>query len=211
MIERTNCQKVNVIAHSKGGIDIRYAISKLGIEDKIATVTMISSPNHGSKGIDFLYSVFGKWLFKFCALFINGWFKIMGDEKPDFYRATQQFRASYMENFNKEITDKPDILYQTFAGKMKSPFSDIFMCFLNFIMKFFDGANDGLVSVNSAKWGNFRGIIEGKRLFGISHPHEVDGYRTNPKIKQNPGLPAGSKTIRDFYIGLVRELKEKGL
>ncbi len=116
-----------------------------------------------------------------------------------------------MEDFNKKITDSPSVIYQSFAGKMKNPFSDIFMWLLNFVINFFDGENDGLVSVESAKWGNFRGVIEGRGFFGISHPHEVDGYRTNPKIKESENLPHGSKTIRDFYIGLVRELKEKGL
>lgn len=210
VLKETECEKVNIIAHSKGGIDVRYAISKLGLEDKIASVTMISSPNHGSKTLDKLFSIFGEWLFKFLAVFVNLWFKILGDKKPDFFRATKQFCSSYMESFNKEITDSPSILYQSFAGKMKNPFSDIFMCFMNFVMKFCDGENDGLVSVESAKWANFRGVIEGQKFLGISHAHEVDAYRTNPKIKEADGLPKNSKTIRDFYINLIAELKEKG-
>lgn len=210
VLEKAECKKVNIIAHSKGGIDVRYAISKLGLEDKIASVTMISSPNHGSKTLDKLYSIFGDWLFKFLAVFVNLWFKILGDKKPDFFKTTKQFCSSFMEGFNKEITDSPSILYQSFAGKMKNPFSDIFMCFMNFVMKFCDGENDGLVSLESAKWGNFRGVIEAQKFFGISHAHEVDAYRTNPRIKEADGLPKNSKTIRDFYINLIAELKEKG-
>ena len=210
VLKEAECEKVNIIAHSKGGIDVRYAISKLGLEDKIASVTMISSPNHGSKTLDKLFSIFGEWLFKFLAVFVNLWFKILGDKKPDFFRATKQFCSSYMESFNKEITDSPSILYQSFAGKMKNPFSDIFMWFMNFVMKFCDGENDGLVSVESAKWANFRGVIEAQKFLGISHAHEVDAYRTNPKIKEADGLPKNSKTIRDFYINLIAELKEEG-
>lgn len=211
VLEKASCEKVNVIAHSKGGIDVRYAINKLGLEDKIASVTMISSPNHGSKTIDKLFSIFGEGLFKFLAVFVNLWFKILGDKKPDFFRTSRQFCSTFMDDFNKEIIDSPAILYQSFAGKMKNPFSDIFMWFMNFILKFSDGENDGLVSVESSKWGNFRGVIEGKGFFGISHAHEVDAYRTNPKIKEFTGFPKNAKTIRDFYIRLVEELKEKGL
>ncbi|WP_191013764.1 esterase/lipase family protein [Treponema zioleckii] len=211
VLEKTGSEKVNVIAHSKGGIDVRYAIAKLGLSDKIASLTMISSPNHGLKTMDSLYSILGNRFFKFCAFFVNLWFRILGDKKPDFFETTQQFRASFMERFNKEIVDFPSIIYQSFAGKMKNPFSDIFMWLLNFVISFSDGANDGLVSVESAQWGKFRGTIEGRGFFGISHPHEVDGYRTNPEIKESENLPAGSKTIRDFYIGLVRELKDMGL
>lgn len=31
IIEKTGCEKINIIAHSKGGLDCRYAISKLGM------------------------------------------------------------------------------------------------------------------------------------------------------------------------------------
>lgn len=211
VLAKTGSEKVNVIAHSKGGIDVRYAIAKLGVSDKIASLTMISSPNHGSKMVDSLCSIFGKKILKFCAFFINIWFRILGDKKPDFFKTTLQFRASFMEQFNKEIIDSPSIMFQSFAGKMKNPFSDIFMLLLNFVITFSDGENDGLVSVESARWGKFRGTIEGQGFFGISHPHEVDGYRTNPRIKESENLPSGSTTIRDFYIGLVRELKEIGM
>lgn len=210
ILEKTGSEKVNVVAHSKGGIDVRYAIARLGLSDKVASLTMISSPNHGLKTMDSLYSVFGKGIFKYCAFFVNIWFRILGDKKPDFYKATQQFCETFMEKFNDEIVDTPSILYQSFAGKMKNPLSDIFMWLLNLIIGFSDGDNDGVVSVESAKWGKFRGTIEGRGFFGISHPHEVDGYRTNPRLKENESLPSGSKTIRDFYISLVRELKDTG-
>lgn len=211
ILTETGADKVNVIAHSKGGIDVRYAISKLGISEKVASITMISSPNNGSKTVDILCSSFCKHLIKFCSFFVNIWFKILGDKKPNFYETTLQFRASFMKDFNKEIIDSPSIIYQSFAGKMKNPFSDFSMFLLNFVINLFEGENDGLVSVKSAQWGNFRGVIESQGFFGISHVHEVDGYRSNPKIKENENLPIGSKTIRDFYISLVRELKEKGL
>ena len=37
----TGCGKVNIIAHSKGGLDSRYAISLLGMEPYVATLTTI--------------------------------------------------------------------------------------------------------------------------------------------------------------------------
>ncbi|MDR0300711.1 MAG: hypothetical protein LBI04_00160, partial [Treponema sp.] len=39
----TKAEKVNIIAHSKGGIDSRYLIWKHGFEDKIASLTTIST------------------------------------------------------------------------------------------------------------------------------------------------------------------------
>ena len=211
VLEEAEAEKVNVIAHSRGGIDIRYAISKFGINSNIASVTMISSPNRGSKTLDALYNFLGEKFFKFAAVFVNLWFKILGDKEPDFFTATYSLRASSMEKFNQEIKDDPSVPVQTFAGKMRGMLSDIIMSFTYFVLRFSDGDNDGIVGVESAKWGNFRGLLEGKGFFGLSHVQEVDGYRTNPALKEHEGLPAGSKTIRDFYLSLVHELKEKEL
>jgi triacylglycerol lipase len=36
VLSQTGAQKVNIIAHSKGGLDCRYAIANLGLEDKVA-------------------------------------------------------------------------------------------------------------------------------------------------------------------------------
>lgn len=207
----SGAEKVNVVAHSKGGVDVRYAISELGIKDKIASFTMISSPNYGSKTIDRVYEVLGEGIFKFAAVFVDLWFRLLGDKKPDFYGTTSQFRFSYMKEFNMKYPNDDSIYTQSFAGIMKNPFSDFSMFMLNFIVSLSEGKNDGLVCEDSAKWGNYRGTLEARSLIGISHAHEVDAYRTNPMLKEHPGLPAGTKTIRDFYVGLVKELKVKGL
>lgn len=43
MTEETGCEKVNIIAHSKGGLDSRYAISRLGMDQYTASLTTINS------------------------------------------------------------------------------------------------------------------------------------------------------------------------
>jgi len=45
-------QKVNIIAHSQGGLDARYAISKLGLSSSVASLTMLSTPNRGTRVAD---------------------------------------------------------------------------------------------------------------------------------------------------------------
>jgi len=52
---------------------------------------------------------------------------------------------------------------------MKNSFSDIFMVIPQYVVKIFEGDNDGLVTPNSAKWGEFKGLISGKTSRGISH------------------------------------------
>lgn len=57
IIEETGVPKLNVIAHSKGGLDIRYAISTLKMSQYIASLTTISTPHHGSLTVDKLLSL----------------------------------------------------------------------------------------------------------------------------------------------------------
>lgn len=47
ILEETGAAKVNIIAHSKGGLDAKYAIAKLGAANKICSVTTINTPHKG--------------------------------------------------------------------------------------------------------------------------------------------------------------------
>ncbi len=46
ILDETKSEKVNIIAHSKGGLDSRYFIWKYNYGDKIASLTTISTPHH---------------------------------------------------------------------------------------------------------------------------------------------------------------------
>ena len=61
ILEENHCGKVNIIAHSKGGLDARYLISGLHMEDKVASLTTISTPhragNHRKQKIKILFQM----------------------------------------------------------------------------------------------------------------------------------------------------------
>ena len=67
------------------------------------------------------------------------------------------------------------------------------------LVKYFDGENDGLVSVESMKWGKHFTLIqtEGK---GVSHADVIDLDRKN-----KDGFD-----VREFYLRLVQDLKDRG-
>ena len=54
ILEAEQCEKVNIIGHSKGGLDARYAISCLEMEGKVASLTTIGTPHGGCKMVDHL-------------------------------------------------------------------------------------------------------------------------------------------------------------
>ena len=58
IISETGTEKLNIIAHSKGGLEARYAISTLGCGEYVASLTTINTPHNGSKTVDLLMMSF---------------------------------------------------------------------------------------------------------------------------------------------------------
>ena len=54
IVEQTGCEKLNIIAHSKGGLDSRSAICRYGADDYVASLTTINTPHRGCGFADYL-------------------------------------------------------------------------------------------------------------------------------------------------------------
>jgi triacylglycerol lipase len=206
VLDETDCGKVNLIAHSKGGLEARYMISTLGMADHIASLTTIATPHHGSKSMDLLLKL-PTWLFHLAAFFTNNAFRMLGDQKPDFFAASRQFSTEHAKAFNEQNSDAPSVYYQSYAAVMKNPFSDLIMFWPNLCVGLIEGESDGLVTPESARWANFRGILRGNTSRGISHPDEVDIRRMNFTKK---AAGEGVADIREVYINMVAGLKRMG-
>lgn len=203
-----NIDKINIIAHSKGGMEARYLISSLGYGDKVASLTTISTPHHGVKTMDSIMRI-PTFLLKFISFFVNLWFRILGDKKPNFYLGCKSFTTKYTLDFNLINIDHPDVYYQSYAGAMKNSRSDMTLWLVHTIVKRKDGENDGLVSIESAKWGEFKGVIKGQGNRGISHADEVDARRRNYKRKPLNLEKGYYNDIRELYKEIILDLKEK--
>ena len=53
--EESGCEKINIIAHSKGGLDVRYMLSDSAAARYVASVTTINTPHRGCKFADYLF------------------------------------------------------------------------------------------------------------------------------------------------------------
>lgn len=200
IIYQEKCEKVNVIAHSKGGLDCRYAISLLDCDQYVASLTTINTPHRGCEFADYLLSKIPLKVQKMVAKTYNATLKKLGDQNPDFLSAVNDLTASACEKFNEQVKDKTKVYYQSVGSKLNVATSGRFP--LNFtyqLVKWFDGDNDGLVGEKSFKWGNDYQFItvEGKR--GISHGDMIDLNREN----------FDGFDVRKFYVDLVAKLKEK--
>ena len=57
VLAQTGKRKLNLIGHSQGGLDARWLVSSMGWGDRVASVTMIAAPNHGSRVADAVLAV----------------------------------------------------------------------------------------------------------------------------------------------------------
>lgn len=205
ILNETGADKLNILAHSKGGLDCRYAISTLGAADKVASLTTISTPHNGSKSVDLLLK-FPDLLVRLVGKCTDLVFKICGDKNPDSYKVFHSFSTKCANEFNLSNPDAEQTFYQSYAFVMSNPFSDIFMFLPCLVVTLIEGKNDGLLTPDAVKWGDFRGIYKGNSRRGISHCDEVDMRRRRFTKKHGEWI----SDITDFYCDIINELKEKG-
>ncbi|SCW52293.1 Alpha/beta hydrolase of unknown function [Ruminococcaceae bacterium YRB3002] len=204
---RYNIDKFNVIAHSKGGLDMRYLISSLGMSNYVASLTTICTPHNGSLTVDKLMKA-PKPLVKFVGGCSDLWLRICGDKKPNAYKVYRSFMTSSAEKFNEENPDVPGVYYQSYAFVCRSPISDPVFLITQPVVKMIGGENDGLLTPRDVEWTNFRGVYTGTSFRGISHCDEVD--MTRMRLSGKPRKGNRLSEILDFYVDLIRELADMG-
>ncbi len=201
IVRETGCGKVNIIAHSKGGLDARYAVSKCGAADYTASLTTINTPHRGCFFADYLLEKAPDGLRRFLAARYNGTLRRLGDSSPDFMSAVEDLTAKACLMRNGRLPDCASVYYRSVATSMKKAKSGRFPLNMSYyLVKHFDGENDGLVSVDSALWGDVYAILRPRGNRGISHGDMIDLNREN--------IPEFD--VREFYVNLVKDLKEKG-
>ena len=131
----------------------------------------------------------------------NAALKKLGDSKPDFMAAVTDLTASACEQMNKLCEDVQGVYYQSVGSRSVSAMGGRFPLNLSYhLVKYFDGPNDGLVSVESMKWGEKFIFAEPSGKRGITHGDIIDLNRENIK----------DFDVREFYVKLVSDLKSRG-
>ena len=205
ILEETGAEKVNIIAHSKGGLDSRYAISKCGIGHRVASLTTLASPHHGSKTIDFLLK-FPDFMVRFCGWCFDRWCRLIGDDKPHSYGVFHSLTTRSAAEFNRNVPNLGSVYYQSYAFVMRRPTDDPGMFLPNLLVGMIEGENDGLLSPEAVRWGDFRGIVRGAGRQGVSHLDEIDLWKTDLSVR----IGKEEMTLLELYREIVRELARKG-
>jgi triacylglycerol lipase len=203
VLAETGAKKVNVIAHSMGGLDARGVISTLGYGDRVASLTTISTPHRGSRIADVSLHFVSGQSDEARAAFA----KIFGQAPSDvdLEGAFADLSERNAAAFEAAHPDDARVYYQSWAG-VSSAFAipndadrdacegkllqhegradlvnPIFVGAMPFVAHG-DQSNDGFVLVSSAKHGNFRGCIPG------DHADEIGVFHDGAPLDRHTGF-----------------------
>ncbi|OHB88397.1 MAG: hypothetical protein A3E19_06645 [Planctomycetes bacterium RIFCSPHIGHO2_12_FULL_52_36] len=198
-LKKTRASKVNIIAHSMGGLDARYMIAKLDMEDRVASLSTVVTPHRGTSIAD--------WGIRRGGLVLR---LLKGLLRMD-TKLIHDLTTESCRRFNEEVENARQVRYFTYSGsKTKLRLNPLFWPAHNVIMKE-EGENDGLVSVKSARWVSASGGLRrtpdnGVKYMGNFKADHLDliGWNLGLKILR-------SFNAKRFYHHVAENIKKEGL
>jgi triacylglycerol lipase len=178
-------EPVHVIGHSMGGLDARYMISRLGMADRVLSLTTLGTPHRGSSFADWSVKRFRSLA---CPLF--GFFGLS-------YQAFLDVTVASCRRFNAEVRDAAGVRYFSVAGRLPADRMPWQWQVPSRILDRLEGENDGIVSTASARWGEGCEVWEGDHMSLVNWPQPQ----------------AAGEAPSDFlprYASLVRRLADSG-
>ncbi|MCJ1343356.1 hypothetical protein MMC31_001549 [Peltigera leucophlebia] len=153
-------KSVNIIAHSMGGLDARYMISRLKpLNVNVLSLTTIASPHRGSAFADYMLDRIGQERLSH----VYGMLRKLRIETGAFSQLTRRYMQ---EDFNPKTPDREGVRYFSYGATVTPSIWSAFRR-SHRIIEEAEGPNDGLVSVRSSRWGGDNGYKG--TLVGVSH------------------------------------------
>jgi triacylglycerol lipase len=177
-------EPVHLLAHSMGGLDSRYLISCLGMEQRVLTLTTLGTPHRGTTFADWGLSRFERLLRPVLERF----------DIP--CEAIDDLTTTRCREFNQQVIDVPGVRYFSVAARHEQDWSSPHWQFSQPLVTTAEGPNDGIVSIASATYGESCEIWEGDHLSLINW--------------LNPISACGSGHRPTQYAGLIQRLADEG-
>ncbi|KAG5953074.1 hypothetical protein E4U53_007043 [Claviceps sorghi] len=207
---------VNIVAHSMGGLDARYMISKMLTtraadrpgtprqtrqDIRVASLTTISTPHRGSPFADY---VLGRDAGLMYLPRLYGVLKRAGLETGAFRELTTEHMTG---TFNRDVLDDETVRYFSYGAALDAPPPPLSPFRVpGRVIARREGPNDGLVSVRSSRWGVYRGT-----LLGVNHLDLINWpNRLRWMVKRWMGVERGFNAVA-FYLGVADMLAREGL
>ena len=204
VLERPGVTKVNIIAHSMGGLDARHMLfndrEKGKIHRQVASLTTIGTPHRGTSFADIGIKKQGG---------VIGLLKRLGLDVEGFRDLTREACARFNENrevmdFEAEIQKSFRILAYTGVAKAKNVLQVLRKPYE--IIAEQEGDNDGLVSADSALWER---ASECRIWKDADHLNELAWWDLEQAGTE--GLFALTRRIHKEYLDIAKKLPVAGL
>lgn len=163
-IEALPHERIDLIAHSLGGLDARYALAHLGLAKRVRSLVTIGTPHHGSPIADLVVGGPFGWAHKLL--------RVLG-----LFEAVDWLSSSALERFNREVPDAPGVRYACVIGGMHRADSIIPLPLVaaHAYLRKVAGTNDGIVPVASQYWGEVLAEIEADHFAQIGWRVSIRG------------------------------------
>jgi len=153
----------HIIAHSMGGLDSRYMVCKLGMEDHVLSLTTLGTPHRGSP--------FADWAVRKVERVVKPALSLLGIPSEGFY----DLMTERCRRFDEDTPCVPSVHYQSIAGEYSVSFAKPEWLLPFHIVHSEEGPNDGVVSVKSAQFGSWFEVWPGDHFslvnwFGVANP-----------------------------------------
>ena len=140
LVHELPSERVNVIAHSMGGLDARYAISRLGLGDRVASLVTIGTPHQGTPVADLGAGIVPAGVSRALSKVLD-------------VRALHDLTTDSLERFNREVPDAAGVAYCSVVGRSALAHTNPLLWPSHAYLSARSGANDGLVPSASQSWG----------------------------------------------------------
>ncbi|TCS95909.1 esterase/lipase family protein [Hazenella coriacea] len=164
-IHRHFGQKVNIVAHSKGGPDTQAALIHYGAHPYVGRVVTLGSPHHGSHLANLAHSWYAGWLAELLGKTSDG---------------TYALQTGQMEQYRKSTDQHPNVsknTYYTLAGTSWGPRFTALWTGGSYLSV--QGSNDGLVNVWSTQLPYGKHLLTGD----ADHDNIRTGFKSFAKIE----------------------------
>lgn len=179
-VRTVEAPRVNIVAHSMGGIDARYAISRLGLAGRVASLVTVGAPHRGTPVADLGEGVAARLGLRFAL-----------ERAGVGFEALRDLTQARMEAFNAEVPDAPGVAYGSVVGVARRKLRMNPLLLPTYLyLKRRAGENDGMVPASSQRWGEVLAEIEADHWAQIGWSRHFDAA--------------------DFYARLMRELRGRG-
>ncbi len=149
-IEALPHDRIDLIAHSLGGLDARYALAHLGLSRRVRSLVTIGTPHRGTPLADLVLKGPIGWT--------HGVLRALGLPTE----AIAWLGTEALERFNREVRDVPGVRYACVVGGMRRAGTPVPLPLVpaHAFLHRAAGPNDGLVPVSSQYWGETLAEIE---------------------------------------------------